>query len=37
MSHSITTKLGTIAILNFSKDIPLDWERLQLEDARPYL
>jgi len=33
----INTKLGTIGVLSFSQDIPEGWERLQLEEAKPYL
>ena len=33
----IDTKIGTIAVLSFKEDIPEGWERLQLEEAQPYL
>jgi hypothetical protein len=33
----ISTPIGTIGVLSFNEDIPEGWERLQLEEARPFL
>ena len=33
----IDTKIGIIGILDFKEDIPEGWERLNLEEAKPYL
>ena len=33
----INTKIGTIAILGFKEDIPESWERLDLDEAKPYI